>query len=83
MNMHRPLTSAERVARRRAALRAQGLRPRTYWLPDTSTPEFAEKAARATAAMNREWDEDPELRAWMDAMVDGLLSDIPPPEGLV
>lgn len=83
MNMQRPLTGAERVARRRAALRAQGLRPRTYWLPDTSTPDFAEKAAHATAAINSEWDESPELRAWIDAMTDEILADIPPPEGLV
>lgn len=83
MGMERPMTSAERVAKRRAALRAQGLRPRTFWLPDTTTPDFKAKAARACAAINARLDADPEFEAWIDAMQEDLLADIPPPEGLV
>ncbi len=78
----KPLTGAERVARRREALRARGLRPRTFWLPDTQSPEFRERAALACAAIDRAW-EDQELRGWMDAMVDAVLADLPPPDGLV
>jgi hypothetical protein len=75
-----PKSSAQRVAKRRAALRAQGLRPRTIWLPDTSTPEFKAAAARACEALDREL-EDVELQAWIDAMVEDVLADFPPPEG--
>ena len=54
-------TSAQRVAKRRAALRAQGLRPVEIWVPDTRTPGFAEECARQAAivdAANRaEWAE--------------------------
>ncbi|MCY4431366.1 MAG: DUF3018 family protein, partial [Rhodospirillales bacterium] len=35
-----PATSAQRVAKRRAALRAQGLRPVQIWVPDTCAPGF-------------------------------------------
>lgn len=83
MGMERPMTSAERVAKRRAALRAQGLRPKTFWLPDTSTPEFKAGVARVCAAINAQWDADPELDAWIDAMINDALSDVPPPAGLV
>jgi hypothetical protein len=77
------MTGAERVAKRRAALRAQGLRPKTFWLPDTTTPEFQAGIARAVAAINAQWEADPELEGWIDAMADDALSDLPPPEGLV
>lgn len=82
MGMERPMTSAERVAKRRAALRAQGLRPKTFWLPDTTTEAFKTRAALACAAIDKAW-EDAELRGWMDAMIDDVLADYPPPEGLV
>lgn len=81
MGAEPPLTSTERSRRRRAALRAQGLRPVTFWLPDTSTPEFKAQAARACAAIDRQWNEDKELRDWVDAMNAAAVADIPPPEG--
>jgi len=83
MGMERPMTSAERVAKRRAALRAQGLRPRTFWLPDTTTPAFRHGVGRAGAAIDAQWRADPELDAWLDAMLDDALSDMPPPDGLI
>jgi hypothetical protein len=52
MGMERPMTSAERVAKRRALLRAQGLKPRTVWLPDRTSPAFAERVRRDTAIIN-------------------------------
>ena len=81
MGAELPLTSTERSARRRAKLRAQGLRPRTFWLPDTSTPEFKAAAARECAAMDRQWAADKELRDWVGAMNAATLADIPPPDG--
>lgn len=74
------MTGAQRVAKRRAALRAQGLRPKTIWVPDTRTPEFQAIAARACAAIDRAWEEEG-LRGWMEAMVDAVLADYPPPDG--
>ena len=41
-----PLSRAERVARRRAKLRAAGLRPVQLWLPDTRSSEFAAECRR-------------------------------------
>jgi Protein of unknown function (DUF3018) len=52
MGYEKPMTGAERVARRRAALRAQGLRPRTFWLPDPESEAFQEQAQRDVAAIN-------------------------------
>ena len=41
-----PLSRTERVARRRAKLRAAGLRPIQIWVPDTTKPGFAEECRR-------------------------------------
>lgn len=73
MGVERPMTSAERVARRRARLRAKGLRPKTFWLPDTTTPEFQEEARKT-----REWlwarvQEDREAMAFAAAMTAVVL----------
>jgi hypothetical protein len=46
MTMPEPLSRAERVARRRAKLRAAGLRPVQLWVPDTRSPQFAEECRR-------------------------------------
>ena len=54
-------TSAERVAKRRAALRAQGLRPIQIWVPDTRAPGFAEECARQAAIADTANRADPEL----------------------
>jgi len=51
MGKHQPLTGRERVARHRAALRAQGLRPKQIWVPDTRAPGFWEGIQREMAAI--------------------------------
>ena len=43
---------AQRVAKRRAALRAQGLRPVQIWVPDSRAPGFAEECARRAAIVD-------------------------------
>ena len=55
-------TSAQRVAKRSAALRAQGLRPIQIWVPDTRAPGFAEECARQAAIADAANRADPELR---------------------
>ena len=60
-------TSAERVAKRRATLRAQGLRPVQIWVPDTRAPGFAEEYARQAAIVDAANRADTELMEFMDA----------------
>ena len=62
-------TSRERMRAYRDRLRAQGLRPVTYWLPDTSTADFlarAEKEALAVAAA----DDEAEIMAFIESVQD-------------
>jgi hypothetical protein len=77
MGFEKPLTGAERVARRRAALRAQGLRPKTFWLPDTRTTSFQEQARQDVARLWELEGRDAESMAWVEAMTDELLRDHP------
>lgn len=60
-------TSAQRVEKRRAALRSQGLRPIQIWVPDTRAPGFAEECARQAAIVEAANRADPELMEFMDA----------------
>ncbi len=76
MGYEKPLTGAERVARRRAALRAQGLRPKTFWLPDVSTPEFRERAERSRQWLWDRASEEGQVMAWLDAFNDELFADL-------
>ena len=68
MNIERPMTGAERAKRWRAAMRAKGLRPRTFWLPDTSTREFKDRARRDSAALDRWYSEHRDEMADLDAL---------------
>lgn len=61
-------TSAQRVEKRRAALRAQGLRPVQIWVPDTRAPGFAEECARQATIADVANRTDPELRQFEEAV---------------
>ena len=50
MNKPEPISTRDRVAKRRAALRAQGLRPKQIWVPDLRS---AEARARIEAECRR------------------------------
>ncbi len=65
-------TSAQRVEKRRAALRAQGLRPIQIWVPDTRAFGFAEECARQAVVVDAANRADPELMQFMDAAADDL-----------
>ena len=72
-----PTSSAERVARRRAKLRAAGLRPVQLWIPDTRDPRFIEECRRQSrlvreseTATSRAEDE-----AWFAASAEALLDE--------
>ena len=69
MNKPARLSNRERVARWRAALREQGLRPKQIWVPDLRSAEFKEQARRealAVAAADREADD----QAFIDSLFD-------------
>jgi len=76
MGYEKPLTGAERVAKRRAALRAQGLKPKTIWVPDVNSAEFRVRAERSCQWL---WDRVPEeeqVMAFIDAMNAEVFADL-------
>lgn len=67
MGFEKPLTGAERVARRRAALRAQGLKPKTIWVPDRISEAYKEQARRDVALI-QEMRRDSDTVAFIEAI---------------
>lgn len=73
MGVQRPLTPADEDA-----LRAQGLRPHIFWLPDVSSPEFLKQVrqgCRYVRENDERWADD---MRWVEAMSDDLLESLPP-----
>ena len=75
MGKHERISSKDRVARRRAALRAQGLRPKQFWVYDTRVPGFYERINEQMRALV-ESGEDAEEQAWVDSLQSSL--ELPP-----
>ena len=59
--------TATRARKRRAALRAAGLRAVQIWVPDTRRPGFAEEARRQSRVADASDLADPDLLTFMDA----------------
>jgi hypothetical protein len=59
--------TAMRARKRRAALRAAGLRAVQIWVPDTRRADFAEQARRQSRVAAASDLADPDLLAFMDA----------------
>ena len=55
-------SSASRVQRHRAYLKAQGMRPVQLWVPDTRSAEFAAECRRQSALLSA----DPHERVTLD-----------------
>ncbi len=53
MGMHEKMTGAERVAKRRAALRARGLKLKQFWVPDLSNPNVLAQLSLEAKEINR------------------------------
>lgn len=53
MGIHGRMTGAERVAKRRAALRAEGLKPRQFWLPDLTNAKVRAGLAQEAKHIRR------------------------------
>ena len=64
-----PTPVSERVQKRRAALRAAGLRPIQIWVPDTRRPGFAEECRRQAQAMAQADIADREMLDLLDALL--------------
>jgi Protein of unknown function (DUF3018) len=60
------IPTADRVRKRREALRAAGLRPLQIWVPDARTPGFAEECRRQAARVAEADLADRDLREFMD-----------------
>ncbi|HVB67053.1 MAG TPA: antitoxin MazE-like protein [Acetobacteraceae bacterium] len=65
-------STVERVARRRAALRAAGLRPIQIWVPDRAAPGFAAEARRQSALIAAQPAPRAEDDAWEAAAMETL-----------
>ncbi|MFO8003913.1 antitoxin MazE family protein [Thioalkalivibrio sp.] len=61
----------ERVRKRRALLRASGLRPLQIWVPDTRRPGFAEECRRQSIVIAQADLEDEDLTTFLE----GALAD--------
>jgi hypothetical protein len=62
MKAKRQTSGSERTSRHRASLRARGLRPKQFWVPDTRSPGFEEQARRDCAAINAAASREDDLR---------------------
>jgi hypothetical protein len=65
-------STADRVRKRRAALRRAGLRPVQLWVPDTRKPGFAAECRRQSRLIAEADRADAELAAFMDAALDDI-----------
>lgn len=62
-------SSATRVQRHRAQLKAQGMRPVQLWVPDTRSAEFAAECRRQSAMLATDPQERETLN-WIDQAAD-------------
>jgi hypothetical protein len=60
---------SERVQKYRASLRASGLRPVQFWVPDTRRPGFAEECRRQSGLL-RDDPHETETLDWLAAAAD-------------
>ena len=67
-----PTPTAERVQKRRAALRAAGLRPLQIWVPDTRRPGFAEECRRQSKVIAHADRQDADMLDFLDAALRDL-----------
>ena len=67
-----PTPVSERVQKRRAALRAAGLRPVQIWVPDTRHPGFAAECRRQAALVAEADRTDTDMQDFMNATLADL-----------
>jgi len=62
-------TSAERVQKHRAGLRAAGLRPVQIWVPDTRSSGFANECRRQSLVLQGD-PQEADILNWLEAAAD-------------
>ena len=62
-------TTADRVQKHRAGLRAAGLRPVQIWVPDTRSICFADECRRQSLALQDD-PQETEMANWLEAAAD-------------
>ena len=62
-------TSAERVQKHRAGLRASGLRPVQIWVPDTRSSGFTNECRRQSLALQGD-PQEADILNWLEAAAD-------------
>ena len=67
-----PTSVSARVQKRRAALRAAGLRPVQIWVPDTRRPDFADECRRQALLVAEADRRNADLSGLMDAALADL-----------
>ena len=65
----KPQTARQRMAARRARLRAQGLRPVQHWVPDLRNPKVKAELRREAKLMARH-PENAAIDNWIEAVYD-------------
>jgi len=65
----RPRTASERMSARRKRLRALGLRPVQYWVPDLRDPKVRADLLRQGKLLARHPENDP-IDEWIEAVYD-------------
>lgn len=78
MGKHENLTGAQRVAKRRAALRAQGLRPKQFWLPNLRDPKVRSAIRADAAALAAQADRFEDIMAEAEALAADVWEHEPP-----
>jgi hypothetical protein len=71
---HLPKSIADRVERRRAALRKTGLRPIQIWAPDTRAAGFAAECRRQSELVAQADRNDPGLSDFLDAAFADIIA---------
>ena len=65
----KPKTPRQRMQARRERLRAQGLRPVQFWVPDLRDPKVLKEIRREGAMLNKHPENDV-IDAWIESVYD-------------
>lgn len=78
MGKHENVSGAQRVAKRRAALRAQGLRPKQFWVPDLRDPKVRSAIKADADALAAQAERFEGIRAEVEALSAEVWENEPP-----
>ena len=76
MGVHEKMTGAQRVAKRRATLRAKGFKLKQIWVPDLNDPKVLEGIRRSVEIIRADKDEQ-EVMERIGSLHDEVMADEP------